>query len=275
MAKPNSRLTRGLLFLFLGFLLLLSVVPFYVVLINSTHTSFDILTRINLLPGNQFMANYETMMEKSNIWRGFLNSLLIAIPYTALTGYFGAMTAYGFAKYRFRFHNTLFWVLLLSMMLPAQLSIVGFYRLNMNLGLLNSYVPFIATGAANATCVFFLKGIVEQAIPDSLLEAGRVEGCTEPRIFHQLILPCITPGIATMCIFHFVSCWNNYIGPLIILSNQKLYTMPVLIATIKGLYKMNYGAMYVAIVISVVPIVIIYLFCSRYIISGLTAGADK
>jgi multiple sugar transport system permease protein len=275
MAKPSSWLTRGLLFVFLILLLLLSVVPFYVIMINSTHTSFSILTRINLLPGDQFMANYRTMMEKSNIWQGFLNSLLVAVPYTALSGYFGALTAYGFAKYRFRFHHTLFWVLLLSMMLPAQLSIVGFYRLNMSLGLLNSYVPFIVTGAANATCVFFLKGIVEQSIPDSLLEAGRVEGCTEMRIFHQLILPCITPGIATMCIFHFVSCWNNYIGPLIILSNQKLYTMPILIATIKGLYKMNYGAMYVAIVISVVPIVAIYLFCSRYIISGLTAGADK
>lgn len=275
MTMPKSWLLRGAFFLFLGLLLLLSVLPFYVVLINSTRTSFDILTRISLLPGDQFMANYETMMEKSNIWRGFLNSLGIAIPYTALTGYFGAMTAYGFAKFRFRFHNGLFWVVLLSMMLPSQLSIVGFYRLNMNLGLLNSYVPFIAPGIANATCVFFLKGIVEQSIPDSLLEAGRIEGCTEPRIFHRLILPCITPGIATMCIFNFVSCWNNYIGPLIILSDQKRYTMPILIATIKGLYKMNYGAMYVAIVISVVPIVIVYLFFSRYLISGLTAGADK
>jgi multiple sugar transport system permease protein len=136
-------------------------------------------------------------------------------------------------------------------------------------------VPFIVPGIANAVAVFFLKGIIEQSIPDSMLEAGRIEGCSEVRIFHRLILPCITPGIATMCIFHFVSSWNNYLGPLIILSENKKYTMPVLIAMIKGLYKTNYGAMYVAIVLSVAPIIALYIFCSRFIINGLTVGSDK
>ena len=245
------------------------------VLINSTHNSFDIVTRLNLTPGNQFLVNYQTMMEKSDIWQGFLNSLMVTVPFTIFTGYFGAMTAFGFAKYSFRFHKSLFWVVLISMMLPAQLSIVGFYKLNLNLGLLNSYIPFIAPGIANATAVFFLKGIIEQSIPDSLLEAGRIEGCSEMHIFHHLILPCIIPGIATMCIFQFVSSWNNYLGPLIILSDNYKYTMPVMIAMIKGLYKTNYGAMYVAIVLSVAPIIVLYTFFSQYIINGLTVGSDK
>lgn len=276
---PNERLRRSvqtaLMYAFLVFLVLLSVIPFYMVLVNSTHSSFDIVTRLNLLPGNRFGENYRTMMEKANIWQGFFNSLLVTVPFTAFTGYFGAMTAYGFAKYRFRFHDGLFLSVLVSMMLPAQLSIIGFYKLNLSLHLLNSYVPFIAPGIANATAVFFLKGIIEQSIPDSMLEAGRIEGCSEMRIFHRLILPCITPGIATMCIFHFVSSWNNYLGPLIILSENKKYTMPVLIAMIKGLYKTNYGAMYVAIVLSVAPIIALYIFCSRFIINGLTVGSDK
>jgi multiple sugar transport system permease protein len=276
---PNEMLRRGakntLMYAFLVFLVLLSVIPFYMVLTNSTHSSFDIVTRLNLLPGDQFFVNYRTMMEKANIWQGFFNSLLVTVPFTAFTGYFGAMTAYGFAKYRFRFHDGLFMAVLVSMMLPAQLSIIGFYKLNLSLHLLNSYVPFIVPGIANATAVFFLKGIIEQSIPDSMLEAGRIEGCSEMRIFHRLILPCITPGIATMCIFHFVSSWNNYLGPLIILSENKKYTMPVLIAMIKGLYKTNYGAMYVAIVLSVAPIIALYIFCSRFIINGLTVGSDK
>jgi len=273
--KFRRTTSKTLMYGFLILLVLLSIIPFYMVLINSTHSSFDIVTRLTLTPGDQFMVNYRTMMEKSNIWQGFFNSLLVTAPFTAFTGYFGAMTAYGFAKYRFRYHNGLFMVVLVSMMLPAQLSIVGFYKLNLNLRLLNTYVPFIAPGIANATAVFFLKGIIEQSIPDSLLEAGRIEGCSEMRIFHRLILPCITPGIATMCIFHFVSSWNNYLGPLIILSDNKKYTMPVMIAMIKGLYKTNYGAMYVAIVLSVAPIIALYAFCSRFIINGLTVGSDK
>ena len=273
--KAKRKAGKALMYTFLVLLLLLSVIPFYMVLVNSTHSSFDIVTRLNLIPGDQFMVNYRTMMEKGNIWQGFLNSLMITVPFTVFTGYFGAMTAYGFAKYRFRFHQGLFMTVLVSMMLPAQLSIVGFYKLNLNLRLLNTYVPFIAPGIANATAVFFLKGIIEQSIPDSMLEAGRIEGCSEMRIFHRLILPCITPGIATMCIFHFVSSWNNYLGPLIILSDNKRYTLPVMIAMIKGLYKTNYGAMYVAIVLSVAPIIALYAFCSRYIINGLTVGSDK
>ena len=271
--RPGA--SRVLMYAFLIVLVLISVVPFYMVLINSTHSSFGIVTRLHLLPGGQFSKNYATMMQKADIWQGFLNSLTVTVPFTLFTGYFGAMTAFGFAKYRFRFREGLFAAVLVSMMLPPQLSVVGFYRLNLSLRLLNTYVPFILPGIANATAVFFLRGIVEQSIPDSMLEAGRIEGCSELRIFHRLILPCLAPGVATMCIFHFVASWNNYLGPLIILSDNKRYTLPVVIAMIKGLYKTDYGATYVAVVLSVAPIVALYLFCSRFLISGLTVGSDK
>lgn len=266
---------KVLLYGFLILLLLLSVVPFYLVMINATHSSLDVVTRLNLLPGSSTAENYETMQSHINIWRGFLNSLLIAAPYTALTGYFGAFTAFGFAKYRFRGKKVLFGIVLGSMMLPAQLGIIGFYQLNLKLNLLNSYLPFVIPGAANATAVFFLRGIIEQGIPDSMMEAARIEGCSELTIFNRIALPCVMPGVATMCIFNFVSCWNSYMGPLIILTDSDRYTMPVLIATVKGLYLTNYGAMYLAIAISIVPIIITYLYFSKYIINGLTVGSDK
>ncbi|MFA9380528.1 MAG: carbohydrate ABC transporter permease [Acetanaerobacterium sp.] len=275
MNKAKNTVLDVIMYAFLIFLVLLSIVPFYLVIINSTHDSFDIVTRLNLLPGANIAENYATMQTHVNIWQGFFNSLCIAVPYTFFTGYFGALTAFGFAKYRFKGKSVLFGIVLASMMLPGQLSIIGFYQLNLKLKLLNSYLPFILPGVANATAVFFLRGMIEQGIPSTMMEAARIEGCSEFRIFNRIVLPCMIPGVATMCIFNFVSCWNNYIGPLIIMTDSKKYTMPVMIAMIKGLYLTNYGAMYLAIAISIVPIVVVYLFFSKYIINGLTVGSDK
>lgn len=266
---------KSLIYALLVALLLLSIVPFYLVMINATHSSFDIVTRLNMMPGSATGDNYVTMQSHVNIWRGFLNSLLIAIPYTLLTGYFGALAAFGFAKYPFKGNSVLFGVVLATMMIPSQVSIIGFYQLNMKLRFLNTYWPFILPGIANATTVFFLRGIIAQSIPDSMLEAARLEGCGEWKIFNRLVLPCAMPGVVTMCIFNFVSCWNNYMGPLIVMSKSDMYTLPVMIAMIKGLYLSNYGAMYLAIAISVVPIIIVFCFFSKYIINGLNVGAEK
>lgn len=275
MKTHKFKISKTAAYTFLIVLLLLSVVPFYLVTINSTHSNFDIVTKLNLLPGEALAENYKTMQSHVNIWRGFANSLLIAIPYTIIAGYFGAFTAYGFAKYRFRGKNFFFAIVLASMMIPSQVTIIGFYQLNLKLKLLNSYWPFLLRGFCNATTVFFLRGIISQSIPDSMIEAARIEGCSEIGIFNKIVLPCIKPGVMTMSIFNFVACWNNYIEPLIIMTDNKMYTMPVMIAMIKGLYLSNYGAMYLAIAISVIPIIIVFCFFSKYIISGLTAGADK
>ncbi len=271
----GRKLNRTIIYIILILLLVLSIVPFYLVIVNSTHSSIEIVTQLNLGIGDDLGENYKTMQSNVNIWKGFANSLIIVIPYTLFSGYFGALTAFGFAKYRFRGRKVLFWIVLASMMLPSQLSIIGFYQLNLKLKLLNSYLPFIIPGIANATSVFFLRGIISQAIPDSMIEAARIEGCSEIRIFNKLILPCILPGVATMCIFSFVACWNNYIGPLIIMTSNDKYTLPVMIAMIRGLYVSNYGAMYLAIAISIVPIIFVYMFLSRYIINGLTMGSEK
>lgn len=160
---------------FLIFLLLLSIVPFYLVVVNATHSSFDIVTKLNLLPGKNTLENYTTMQSHVNIWRGFLNSLCVAVPFTFFTGYFGALTAFGFAKYHFKGKKTLFAIVLASMMLPSQLSIIGFYQLNLKLNMLNTYTSLILPGIANASAVFFLRGIIEQSIPLSMMEAARLE----------------------------------------------------------------------------------------------------
>ena len=271
----KERILKAIIYTFLFFLLLLSIFPFYLVIINSTYNSIDIVTKIKFVPGKYLAENYRKLQSLTNIWRGFLNSTLIAVPYVVLTGYFGAFTGYGFAKYRFKGKSFFFCIVLASMMLPSQLSIIGFYRLNLKLSLLNTFWPFIIPGIANASAVFFLRGMIEQTVPDSLIEAARMEGYSEVAIFNRIALPCVMPGVATICIFNFVSCWNNYLAPLIVLSDAKRFTMPILISTIKGIFLANYGAQYVAIAISVVPVIIVYSFLSKYIINGLTIGAVK
>ena len=271
----TKRLVLGTLqYAFLLMLLFLCIGPFYLMVVNATQLSFDISTRLNLFPGKALAINYKTMQSLVNIWNGFFNSLLIALPFTFCTGYFGALTAFGFAKYSMKHKEALFAIVLASMMIPAQLGIIGFYHLNLKLHLLNSYLPFILPGIANATTVFFLRGMID-SVPDSLMESARLEGCSEFGIYNRIVLPCVLPGVATMCIFNFVTNWNNYMGPLILMTKSERYTMPVMIAMIKGLYRTNYGAMYLAIAISVVPIIIVYCFMSKYIISGLTTGSNK
>lgn len=270
-----KKISRIITYIFLILLLVISLLPFYLVLVNSTYDSIDIVTKVKLLPGSMFMTNYAKLQELTNIWRGFLNSLLVSVPYVILSCYFGAFVGFGFAKFRFKGRNFLFAIVLISMMLPSQLSIIGFYTLNLKLGLLNTFWPFILPGIANSSAIFFLRGMIEQSVPDSLLEAARMEGCSELKIFNSIVLPCVMPGVATIGIFNFVSSWNNYMGPLIILSDAKKFTMPILISTIKGIFLGNYGAMYVAIAISIIPVIIIYCFLSKYIINGLTIGAEK
>lgn len=275
MTRIKSILLKIIIYGLLISLLFLTIVPFYMVTVNATHTSFNIVTRLNLLPGGSLLDNYETMQTHVNIWRGFANSLLISLPYTVLTGYFGALVAFGFAKYSFKGKRLLYSIVLASMMIPSQVSIIGFYQLNLRLHLLNTYYPFILPGIANASAVFFLRGIIAQSIPDSMIEAARIDGCSEFMIFNRVVFPCVIPGVVAICIFNFVSSWNNYIGPLIVMSDSDMYTMPVMISMIKGLYLTNYGAMYLAITISVVPTIIVFCLLSKYIVNGLTAGANK
>lgn len=269
-------------FVIYGFLLLLvavTLVPFYLITVNATHSSFDIVTQLNLLPGKYLIENYKKLQEYVNIWSGFLNSLLISVVFMTVSGYLGALVAFGFEKYQFKGKRILYMIVLASMMIPSQVSIIGFYRLGLKIGLVNKLItfmlPFFAPGVSSVSTIFFLRGMISQGISTSLLEAARMEGCSEFRIFNRIVLPCIMPGIATMCIFNFVNSWNNYIGPLIMITDTKKYTMPILISLVKGIYLTNYGAMYLAVGISILVVVIIYLFCSKYIIDGLTMGAEK
>ncbi|RSK28061.1 carbohydrate ABC transporter permease [Bacillus sp. HMF5848] len=257
-------------------LAIISIIPFYMMLINATRDNKEILMGFSFLPGNQLLENYNTMISYVNIWNGFKNSLIVSVSVTLLSGYFSALTAFGFAVYNFKGKNQLFLFMLLMMMVPGQLGLIGFYELNKALGTLDSFIPLIVPTIASPFVVFFIRQYLASTLHPSLIEAARMDGASELKIFHSIALPMMMPAVATMSIFTFIGSWNNYILPLVVLFSPEKYTLPVLMGFLKGSQvAQNLGALYLGIAISVVPIMIAFLIFSKYIISSISAGSVK
>ncbi|WP_233516405.1 carbohydrate ABC transporter permease [Oceanispirochaeta sp. M1] len=275
MINKKTPVITIVMYAFLIILFFVSIVPFYMMIINSTRSNTEISQGIYLLPGDQLKANYAIILKKVNIWRGFVSSVIIAVPAVLLSAFFSALTAYGFAKFNFKFKETLFWIVLGTMMVPQQLGLIGYYDLCVRLGLIDSYAPLILPNIANASMVFFIRSYIESSIPDSLIEAGLIDGAGELYIFNRLILPLAMPAIGTMSMFTFIYKWNDLINPLVLLNSAEKFTLPVLISNIRGLYEANFGAIYLGVTISVVPIILVVVTFSKSLIKGLTVGAVK
>jgi len=210
------------------------------------------------------------------IWQGFGNSAFVAICATVLSIYFSAMTAYGLQVYKFKGRLLLWTVILIVIMLPATLSIIGFFQFISRIKLRDSYIPLIIPGIAAAGTVLFLRQYMSSVLSTDLIDAARIDGANEYRIFNVIILPIMVPALAAQSIFTFVGSWNSFITPSILLSSEKKYTLPLLIQSLRGnIYRAEYGAIYLGIAISLLPIIIFYSFMSRFIISGLTMGGLK
>ncbi len=267
---------KSVIYIGLVVLTIACIIPFLMMIINATRSNEEVLSGFSLIPGNSLAENYAALSSYVNIWSGFKNSLIIAVLVTVLSGYFSALTAFGFAFYQFKGKNAMFVFMLVMMMVPGQLGLIGFYELSKNLGLLDSYIPLIFPAIASPFTVFFVRQYVQTVLHPSLIEAARMDGASEFRIFHTIALPMMMPAIATMSIFTFIGSWNNYIMPLVLLFSPEKYTLPVLMGFLKGSQVAeNLGSLYLGIAISVVPIMIAFLFLSKYIVSSISAGAVK
>ena len=268
-------IARLFLYIFLIVLAVICFTPFYIMIINATRSTQAINLGVSLIPGKAFLENYRTMLTSLPIWKGFLNSLTIAIPSTILAGYFGALTAYGFSKFRFKGSRMLFWVVLATLMIPPQLGIVGYFQLTVKLHMINTYWALILPTIATAATVFFIKMYIDANVDFALIEAARVDGSSEFRTFNTIVLPIAFPAVATMSILNFIFSWNNYLTPLVLLFDSNKYTLPIMITLVKGQFKQNLGAQYVAVTIAIVPILLAFTIFSKYIIGGISAGALK
>lgn len=271
--KVKTKLT--LTYLFLIFLAVISILPFYSMIIGCTHDNAALATSFQLVPGKYLAANFERLNSNVNIFRGILNSLFIAVLYTAISTYVGALTAYGFAKYRFRGNRVLFWIVLGTMMLPGQLGIIGYFQLMNDIHLLDHFAALILPSFATPVMVYWNRQYIDAYVPDELIESARVDGCGELKIFNKIIFPVIIPGVATQAIFTFVQSWNTYVQPSILLFSQDKFTLPVLVQQMQGVYKTDYGVVYLGVTLSVIPILIMFMFCSKKILEISMAGAVK
>lgn len=272
-----TKIKKSLIYLFLIILSITCLAPFIMMLVNATRSNQEIMSGFTLIPGKSLGENWQTMSQYFNIFKGLGNSLFVSICVTALTAYFSALTAYGFAIYDFKGSNIIFTIVLVLMMVPSQLGLLGFYDLVNAMGLMDSYIPLIIPAIANPFVVFFLKQYLQSVLPRTVIEAARIDGASEIRTFHKIGIPIMMPGIATIAISTFIGSWNNYLMPLVLLLSPEKFTLPVMMASMKASRDIssNMGATYLTIAISVLPIMIAFMFFSKYIISSISAGSVK
>lgn len=272
-----TKIKKCILYIALILLAVICVIPFYMMIVNATRDSTDIMKGFTMIPDVFLAENYKTLSEYVNLFQGMWNSIKVAVPSTLLGAYFSALTAYALAVYKFKGRNIIFYTIVIFMMIPGQLSLIGFYNLCSKLKLVDSYIPLIVPAIAAPGTVFFLRQYVLSVLSPSLLEAARIDGAGEMHIFHRIVFPIMGPGIATMAIGGFIGNWNSYLVPMILLNTPEKFTLPVQVASMRAVQDIatNMGAVYLALAISVIPIMIVFCFCSRWIISSITAGGVK
>lgn len=273
----GDKIKKGILYVLLILLGAACLFPFLLMIVNATRSGVEITRSFTLIPSSHIKENWEVVFSYFNLFKGMWNSLLVAVPATLFTAYFSALTAYGLAMYQFKGSKLIFTTILVFMMIPGQLGLIGFYNLCTKLHLVNSYIPLVIPAIAAPGTVFFLRQYVLSVLPPSLIEAARIDGAGELYSFHRIILPVMSPGIATMSIMAFIGNWNSYLTPMIILNKNDKFTLPVMMATLRAStdIQSNQGAIYLAVAISVIPILIVFCFCSKYIISSISAGSVK
>ncbi len=271
--KMKKIIARTVVYLFAVAVAITAFYPFYVMIISATHDNYNIVAKINLLPGKQLAANYARLTQNIALYRGIFNSVILAVAVTVVQNYFTTMAAYAFSKFHFKGRNALFGVVMVAMMLPGQLGIIGFYKEIQAMNLLNSYFTLIIPTIANCFAVFFYKQYLDGALPNELLEAAIVDGCGELRIFHKIVIPLMIPALVTQGVMTFIGTWNSYLTPLIVLNDKKKLTLPLMIATVRDATHADYGAQYVGMLVSVIPMVIVFCFTSKIIMEKISIGA--
>lgn len=276
-SKLGLNLTRGFIYVMLFVLLLVTIVPIWMLIVNATRSTTEIQQGISFLPSTHLIENYRILGSKGiNMMKGFSNSMFVSIATTLVTVYFSFLTAYALVVYEFKGKRLFNNFVIVLVLIPTQLAIIGFYQYMSRLGLTDNYISLILPSIANASGVFFGKQYFESMLIQDLIDAARIDGASELGIFHRIMMPLAIPGAATFGIFAFVFSWNNFFNAFILISSFDKFTLPMQVQTLRGdVYRTEYGAIYVGLAITIVPILIIYALFSRYIVSGIAMGAVR
>lgn len=262
------------MFLFLALVSIVSIAPFYFMMMMGTYKSSDIYTGVKIVPGYFLTVNFHTLMQ-IDFLKYYGNSLFVAITSALLTVLVCSACGYGLAKYNFKGRKMFTNLIMLTMMVPTQLSLVGF-TIEMNkIGWLNTHLPLIIPAAASAFGVFWINQFTSSAIPNSVLESARIDGCGEFRIFMQIALPFIRPACMTLGLLSFLWSWNSFIMPMIVLTKESLYTLPLGIRQLATQFRTDLGAQILGLTLATIPMLVMFAAFSKNLISGLSAAAVK
>ncbi|MBB6097276.1 multiple sugar transport system permease protein [Deinobacterium chartae] len=274
---PGKRaMSRGAAYLLLLFGAVLTFAPFYFMFVFATHQRAEIFAfPPPLWFGDAFGENLRLLLERLPFWRNLWNSFYISVLSTLLTLFFCSLGGFGFAMYRFRGKDTLFALLLATLMIPTFLNIIPFYLILQALGWINEPKALYIPGAAGAFGIFLMRQYIASSIPHELMEAARIDGCSEFRIYWNIVLPLITPAMATLGMITFINSWNNFVGALVVMRESSTYTVPLALRSMQSAANTEWGALMAGTAISVIPLILIFIFASRRLIEGLTSGALK
>lgn len=280
--KKNKRIHNGRTiwaYIVLIFLTFLCLFFFYILIINSTRNHFQIQRGFSFLPGKSFLKNLNNVLNDANIpvLSGIKNSLIVSTMTAILATYFSAMTAYGLYAYKFKLKKPAFIFILLILVMPTQVTALGFVQLITKMKLLDTLYPLFLPSIASPAIFYFMYSYMQSSLPLELVEAARIDGSGEFHTFNHIVIPVMKPALAVQAIFAFVNAWNNYFLPALILSSNKKKTLPILIAALRSadFLKFDMGKVYMLITIAIVPIIIVYILLSKYIVAGVTLGGVK
>ena len=270
---------RVIAYVVLAIVSILCLFWFYVLFINATRSHADLTKGFTPIPSTNMIKNWVNLSNSPTlpIWNGLFNSFIIAGLSALISTYFSSMTAYAIHVYDFKLKKFMFTFILMIMMIPTQVTALGFLQLVGKMGLNDSFVPLIVPSIAAPVTFFYMKQYMESALPLSLVEAARIDGSGEFRTFNSIVMPIMKPAIAVQAIFTFVSSWNNYFVPTLILQTDKKKTLPILIAQLRSAdwLKFDMGQVYMMIAFSILPVIVVYLILSKFIVQGVAMGSVK
>ena len=257
---------------------ILSILPFWIMITNATRSTVQIQQHaISLIPSTHLAENLKVLTGKTfNPVTGFVNSLVISTGATVLSVYFSTLTAYALVAYEWRMRQSFFTLIMAVMMIPTQVISIGFYQFMYRIGMTNNLLALILPAIAAPMTVFFMRQYMLPSLNLDIVASARIDGAGEFRTFNSIVLPIMKPAMATQAIFTYVTSWNNLFLPMILLTKKENYTMPIMVSLLKGdIYKTEYGAVYLALTLSVLPLFIVYFLLSKYIIAGVALGSVK
>lgn len=276
MPAPTQKVGRGGLYIVLILLVVVAVLP----LVWAISGSFKTITEIfeippRLFPAHPILSNYGTVFRDLELPKWLWTSIWVAFIGTFLSVLFSTMGGYAFAKFKFPGQKFLFDVMFSSMLIPMTVIIIPLFVIVANIGLGNSYAALIVPWVAPAFGVFMMRQFIIQSIPDALVEAARIDGAGELKIFLTVVLPLLRPALGALAVWNFLASYNNFLWPLIVLSDSGKFTLPLGLNSLTGAYSANYGVILAGSLVAAIPTVVLFIVLSKQLIEGLTVGSVK